>query len=1236
MSEPSSCKGPCNHCSGNIEFPAELTGQEAQCPHCANFTELSVGTRPESPVVEAASDVERRGSRARLFVGTAVTALVVIGVIVAFAFFHHPARERAKAAGEEDESVLPSARSRRAMSSSMAPLPPPKPKSRVNVLDLIRFEPLPASAGVAEDQEHPPIPIRFILKTPGNLTLVIENAKGERVRNLVSDTAFPAGVSTVWWDGRDETPGKSGPGGAYELTPRLVPPGSYRVRGLFHQGIDMIYDFSVYSPGDPPWDTEDGSGCWTSDVIPPSSVAFLPGVRQMAIGSRGSEGGHGLIFTDLSGNKLRGFRYVAAGTWTGAEFLARDRGEKAATNIFAYAGIGYHDWDDRTQGQVHLAALTEGEPVLMLKESVEAPAQRMGRFVRAALQMRGLAVHNGLAIASLQPSGQLIFADASAPLPSKARQVKANFGSAAGYGKTLGRVKLDDARGLAFDKQGRLLALVGSALHRYTVDKLPPAIANRHVLVASGLEDPQGIALDETDTIYISDWGNSHQVKVFSPEGKFLRVIGKPGAPRAGPYDPERMQHPCGMAVTDDGKLWVAENDYLPKRISVWTTEGKLLRDHLGPVQYGGGGEMDPRDKSRFYYVEQRGGAMEFQLDWKAGSSRLKSIYYRPGTNDLQLNFEDDGRPRVVAPQTPVYLNNRQYMVNVFNGHPSYLTRLLGVWVMREGRAVLVAAVGDALAWDLLKSSAYRSRWPAGVDPSLLSDPRNRRDLHVLFAWTDRNGDGRGQPEEVTMLRTPEQQNCWFFSQELTAISESGYQLTPQGFTTGGAPVFDATKARHVLPKGVIAQTGILAHGNRLVLCDGPLSAYKDGKLEWTYPNQWPTLGAGHKAPHQTYPGQLLATTKPISYPFTVSGSDAGPLWAYNSDRAQVYLFTLDGLFVTQLFQDSMRWDVPRWTVMPWQRGMRVNEVATYGENFWPRVVQTDAGEIFLVSGKNHSGIIRLHGLEAVQRLPVSEILLTPQLLAGAKQWLTKNTGTNRGVQFEAFLRVPVRKSAPTLDGKLDDWQGVPWATIEQRATAAVVISGDRLYAAFRAEGQRVLQNSGASVPLLFKTGNALDLMIGTDVKADPNRRDPVAGDVRLLVAQANGKTVAALFRPVVPGTPKDAGVPFSSTDRTIRFDRVDDVSDQVQLAAGENVEPGPYNRKIIRWSEYEISIPLSVLGLKAQQGQRIRADLGVLRGNANTTLQRSYWSNKNTGLVNDVPGEAQLTPNRWGQWLFE
>ena len=67
----------------------------------------------------------------------------------------------------------------------------------------------------------------------------------------------------------------------------------------------------------------------------------------------------------------------------------------------------------------------------------------------------------------------------------------------------------------------------------------------------------------------------------------------------------------------------------------------------------------------------------------------------------------------------------------------------------------------------------------------------------------------------------------------------------------------------------------------------------------------------------------------------------------------------------------------------------------------------------------------------------------------------------------------------------------------------------------------------------------------------------------------------------------------------------------------------------------YEISIPLSVLGLPAKPAARLKGDLGVLRGNGFQTLQRVYWCNKASGITADVPSEAELTPRLWGLWEF-
>ena len=117
--------------------------------------------------------------------------------------------------------------------------------------------------------------------------------------------------------------------------------------------------------------------------------------------------------------------------------------------------------------------------------------------------------------------------------------------------------------------------------------------------------------------------------------------------------------------------------------------------------------------------------------------------------------------------------------------------------------------------------------------------------------------------------------------------------------------------------------------------------------------------------------------------------------------------------------------------------------------------------------------------------------------------------------------------------------------------------------------------------------------MIGTDPKANEKRGDPAPGELRLLVTRVKDQTFAVLYRAIPPGTKEP--VPFSSTWRTITIDDDENVSGQVEFAASEG--------------DFEIAVPLAVLGLKPTTDMAVKADVGVLRGNGMATTQRVYWS---------------------------
>ena len=148
--------------------------------------------------------------------------------------------------------------------------------------------------------------------------------------------------------------------------------------------------------------------------------------------------------------------------------------------------------------------------------------------------------------------------------------------------------------------------------------------------------------------------------------------------------------------------------------------------------------------------------------------------------------------------------------------------------------------------------------------------------------------------------------------------------------------------------------------------------------------------------------------------------------------------------------------------------------------------------------------------------------------------------------------------------------------------------------------------------------------MIGSaDRSADPNRHDPVAGDLRLIVTQIDGKVRAVLYRPVAPNTSGLDAVVFGSPIGKAPFDSVTDVSDKVTLTA--------------HGGDFELAVPFAALGMTPPApGTQILGDIGLLRGDGAQTTQRLYWNNQDTGMVSDVPSEARLRPGNWGLWRFE
>ena len=1021
-----------------------------------------------------------------------------------------------------------------------------------------------------------PIPIPFHLDQDGYVTLVIENTAGKRVRNLIAETFFTAGDQTVFWDGLDESGRLDGvTDGEYTVQGALVAPGTYRARGLVRGGLELHYEFTVNNAGKPAWQVSaDGTGGWLSDHRPASDVAYLPAKNELLFVSEVGEASRPGIYTTLAGEKITHLPPFEEGFYVSSH-LSQDPAPGAAASIATYSIV----YGKRT---VYLHSISTNRQQTQLLNLKNWDATKL---------MGGLAVWGGVPYFSL-PDSNVVHV-----LNTTTRLISASL-------------TVPNPRGITFENSGKLLVLSGTSLIRYTVQSSPAALLAPETLISSGLEDPKRITVDRaTGNLYISDWGNSHQVKVYNSSGVFIRAIGTPGPPGVGLYDPSHMNRPHGTAITPDGHLWVAEYDMAPKRISEWALDGTFVNALYGPPKYGGGGHLDSVDKTRFYYTDRDEDdpvpfhiGMEWHIDWATGTNYLYSVYSRWGTNKTADTFP------IYPPETAVYLNGRKYMMNSYNGADvNGNFAICGIWEMVNDVAKPVAAFGSELSWPILGGSPFTNNLPSNF-------PLGQN----YFLWSDANGDHTAQPDEIS-YRLIKTFTSFQANTNLDFITGHGLRVLRKGFAAKGAPLYDLAGAT-ILSNiaNITFDVGEAYDGldGWVVRTGGPMQGFRNGERIWTYPSQWPSLGASHRAPpfNPNPPGMMVGTTRLLGAPFTPVSGEAGEVWCINGNRGDAFLMTTDGLYIGRLFKSII--EAPIWGMPTLPRNALLNDVCLADETFWPSMTQTADGNVYLVAGKSHSSIVRLDGLSTVRRLPAVDFSVTSDQLLAAVDY-------QREVQACKIINVDkvfvaISAFAPTVDGNLSEWASTNLVAIDPKATGAVMIAQGKLYAAWITESATLATNSGAQANAFFKTGGALDLMIGTDPGASDARKGAVAGDIRLLITKIGNANKAFIYRPVSASGP---AVTFTSPVRSLTIQQLEDVSADVQMA-------GVGGR-------YEISIPLARLGLNPADGMKIRGDIGVLRGASGATIQRSYAFNKATGIVSDTPTEAELTPELWGHWEF-
>jgi hypothetical protein len=739
-------------------------------------------------------------------------------------------------------------------------------------------------------------------------------------------------------------------------------------------------------------------------------------------------------------------------------------------------------------------------------------------------------------------------------------------------------------------------------------------------------------------------------VQVYDAAGRQIRSIGHPGGARPGAWDPQRFLEVNDLFVDQADSLWVVESQYVPRRIVQFKTDGTFVKEMLGNTNYGGGGVLDRHDKSRLYFHH-----VEFSLDWKTGQSRIKGLMA-------------DWLP---ADCVPIRVQQRTYLATAPLSHqPVQPAAVVYLYDDATGTVRQAAAFGEANAFDALKTGAIQARLEPG---KVLAD--------YSFLWSDRNGDGQVEADEVSFEVKPSNQQLRLgrLNSEMRCCAGQ-FQYQVREYLANGTPVFEK------LPLKIPAIYQL--HDGKLLSMHAPSdqpvqqgtgraqqsAVYSAaGDKLWSYSTEHNGVSGLWLPPWS--PGYVSNEFGVIGHEVATAG-DLGEFFVVHANNGQWKIWTADGLLAGSILQHKFSPKARGISSFPSaEPGTSLAGLTADQEHFHGYFTKTESdGKYYLVQGGNHITLIEVNGLEKFQRLG-GDITITPadvRRVRGREAQLARREVKSLAKIVECL---PLDRNGPREIGEID---GVRFA---------MSYDDKRLYLRWSVQGQGPLRNSGVDFHRYFKTGACLDLQLSTNPKADPSRQKPVAGDLRLLLTFVDDKPQAVLYQPIVDATSKldsskldsskldssklassklassklassklassklassklasskldtskldsskldtsklDSWETSTLAGGTTTFDRVVRLTD-VKLSLTSNLD-----------ASYVLNatVPLNTLGLRIEQGAALQMDWGLLTTEDGFTVKRRrYWSNQLANGTTDEALEARLEPHLWGSLVF-
>ncbi|MBI1368368.1 MAG: PQQ-binding-like beta-propeller repeat protein [Planctomycetes bacterium] len=419
--------------------------------------------------------------------------------------------------------------------------------------------------------------------------------------------------------------------------------------------------------------------------------------------------------------------------------------------------------------------------------------RQLEKLDAATGQRQKIAGQNVVDLGPIEPSGLAVIGDrAYYSEPDKNRLGVIDLTT----GQPLADIALTHPSGMCSTSDGALLVCSTAALLR-----VEPA-TGKITTIADKLDAPRAVSVDSDGVIYVALQGTTQQIIKLSAAGKPMGAIGRAGGRvrTAVPYDPMAFAELIGVATGPDGNLWAVEAG-APRRFIKLTRDGRWLEDFYGPTGYTTVG-VDLDDAS--------------------------TLYYQPGPRSSQfVKARVDYDAAAKDPGNPVGTWKIEAIYDMSDIGPS----------QREGYELEdpVGSTGYGRALVFTSTSGHRyffigarqqfGLWIADGDqwrPSaaMRSARRTKDRADVTLLWTDANGDGVTQDDEVSAVERPNAHWVWI-DRDLTLRGGTA-DLSPTTINAHGAPVYDVTKTKEIFGENMLPRQAYSEQGNYSVTFSPP------------------------------------------------------------------------------------------------------------------------------------------------------------------------------------------------------------------------------------------------------------------------------------------------------------------------------------------------------------------------------------------------------------------------------